>query len=273
MSTLRWIILIVGALVMTGIYLHWRFFDRAATPADGDQPPGESGERYEPTVGGHPFDALEGPEAAADAAGPGVPEFAEIQEAIAPMEDSVAPGDEAGGEPDRGADAGGGGADEVTQPVHGDGSDRQPGEAEPVPPRERILVLHVAAPEAGMLHVEDIVRALVRRGLSHGPRGAFYRYPEPRQGGRFVFCAANMLEPGSFDLRDMENMRTPGVTLMTMLPAPVPARAAVEAMVETALALARELGGRLLDERREPVTEAMLGTLYEQAVEAEQASE
>ncbi|HYW04657.1 MAG TPA: cell division protein ZipA C-terminal FtsZ-binding domain-containing protein [Gammaproteobacteria bacterium] len=262
MSTLRWIILIVGALVLAGIWLHWRFLgpgaasgqDASRSPDEGETEPHE---RYEPTVGGHPFDALgdvqddgstpplyadDGPEEA----------FPVADEAVTQPPD--APATQPAGAPDRA------------------GSD--PAEPEPAPGADRgnIVVLHVAAPEGGMFHAEDVVRALVREGLSHGTGGAFYRYPEEGRQRGFVFCAANMLEPGSFDLREMEHMRTPGVALMTMLPGPVPARDAVDAMVDTALTLAKSLGGRLLDEQRRPVTEANLGQLFERALAAERTA-
>jgi len=162
----------------------------------------------------------------------------------------------------------------ATQPIDTSGdAGSEPAEAEPAADSDRrnIVVLHVAAPEGGMFHAEDVVRALVREGLSHGPGGAFYRYPEQGRERGFIFCAANMLEPGSFDLREMEHMHTPGVVLMTMLPGPVPARDAIDTMVDTALTLAKSLGGRLLDERRRPVTEANLGQLFERALMAERA--
>lgn len=269
MSALRWIILIVGALVLAGIWLQWRFLGPGAAQAErdlsaaGDEDEPESRVRHEPTVGGHPFDTL-GEPAAGEGGASLYPDDApddafRIPDDATPTLPRDEPGEPPSGEPADVPEYAAAGSADAGPPAAG-------------PDRGNIVVLHVAAPEGGMFHAEDVVRALVREGLSHGPGGAFYRYPEQGREQGFVFCAANMLEPGSFDLREMEHMRTPGVALMSLLPGPLPARDAMDAMVDTALTLAKSLGGRLLDEQRRPVTETNLGQLFERALAAERAA-
>ena len=61
---------------------------------------------------------------------------------------------------------------------------------------------------------------------------------------------ANMVKPGSFDMTQIESLRTPGVSFFMTLPGPMSALDAWEAMLPTAQRLAELLDGRVLDEGR-----------------------
>ena len=57
-----------------------------------------------------------------------------------------------------------------------------------------------------------------------------------------------MLEPGTFNLEDINSFRTPGVTFFMTLPGPEDAMQAFDCMLETANCLVKNLNARLLDE-------------------------
>jgi cell division protein ZipA len=61
---------------------------------------------------------------------------------------------------------------------------------------------------------------------------------------------ANMIKPGSFDMRGIDELHTPGVSFFMALPGPLPALDAWDAMLPTAQRLAELLDANVLDEGR-----------------------
>ncbi|RME32939.1 MAG: cell division protein ZipA [Gammaproteobacteria bacterium] len=127
------------------------------------------------------------------------------------------------------------------------------------PEREQwVIVLHVAAKE-GVLEGDSLAPALAEVGMVHGPMSIFHHYGVGElKSGQPLFSLANMVEPGTFDPAGMAGLRTPGVALFMRLPAPRDPRLVFELMLNTAERLAGRLDGRLLDERREPLTARVL---------------
>jgi cell division protein ZipA len=61
---------------------------------------------------------------------------------------------------------------------------------------------------------------------------------------------ANMVKPGSFDMAELDAVRTPGVTLFMTLPGPLPALDAWDMLLPAAQRLAELLDAQVLDEGR-----------------------
>jgi cell division protein ZipA len=59
-----------------------------------------------------------------------------------------------------------------------------------------------------------------------------------------------MMEPGTFNLTQMDNLHTPGVVFFLGLPTAQNSMQAFDYMLETAHCLATNLGGKVLDEQR-----------------------
>ena len=78
----------------------------------------------------------------------------------------------------------------------------------------------------------------------------FHRLISGKPEGGAVFSVSNMGKPGSFDMTQIESLRTPGVSFFMTLPGPMSALDAWEAMLPTAQRLAELLDGRVLDEER-----------------------
>ena len=59
---------------------------------------------------------------------------------------------------------------------------------------------------------------------------------------------ANAIEPGTFDLADLDSLRCPGMSFFLQLPGPDDAISAFEDMLEAARKVMGALGGELRDE-------------------------
>lgn len=126
----------------------------------------------------------------------------------------------------------------------------------------RVLVFYVMARDPAGFAGSELDRAFRELQLAPGERDIFYRYAE--NGERSVYCVANAVEPGSFDLSALGKLRTPGLTVFAVLPGPWPAREVLAAMHRAALSLADRLDGEVLDRRRLPLTAMGFQTLLDE---------
>ncbi|MFI4970877.1 MAG: cell division protein ZipA [Lysobacterales bacterium] len=115
---------------------------------------------------------------------------------------------------------------------------------------ERIVTLYVAARAGETLDGADIVVAAEKAGLEFGDMGIFHRLVIGKKVDGPVFSMANMVKPGNFDMSQLDNVRSPGVTLFMTLPGPLPALDAWEMLLPTAQRLAELLDAQVLDEGR-----------------------
>jgi cell division protein ZipA len=115
---------------------------------------------------------------------------------------------------------------------------------------DRIVTLFVSARSGQMFSGANLIVAAEKAGLTFGDMGIFHRLlPGKPQAGP-VFSMANMVKPGSFDIRHVDELHTPGVSFFMTLPGPLPALDAWDAMLPTAHRLAEQLDGSVLDEER-----------------------
>ena len=117
-------------------------------------------------------------------------------------------------------------------------------------PIERIVTLFVAARDGATIHGSDLIVAAEKAGLAFGDMGIFHRLISGKLEAGPVFSMANMLKPGSFDMRCIDELHTPGVSFFMALPGPLPALDAWDAMLPTAQRLAELLDANVLDEGR-----------------------
>ena len=117
-------------------------------------------------------------------------------------------------------------------------------------PVERIVTLFVVAREGMLFNGADLVVAADKAGLEYGDMGIYHRLVDGKRELGPIFSVANMLKPGSFNLGNLELLRTPGVSFFMTLPGPLAALDAWDAMLPTAQRLAELLDGLVLDEER-----------------------
>ncbi|MFL0796663.1 MAG: cell division protein ZipA [Cellvibrionaceae bacterium] len=127
-------------------------------------------------------------------------------------------------------------------------------EANPLANAKELLVINVLATSGQRFNGSELRDALVDSGMRYGAMKIFHRFSGSAGTGDHQFCLANVIEPGNFDLKNMDELETPGVCLLMGLPGPENALQAFDTMAETAIVLAEKLGGELKDENRSVMT-------------------
>lgn len=126
--------------------------------------------------------------------------------------------------------------------------------AKSAPVREQgeqlILALHVMPRLAPAFAGAAVHKAVEACGLKHGRYQVFHRM----EGNQSVFSVANMVEPGSIDLAQLDEMELLGLTLFMVLPGPRGGVASYADMLATSRQLAQALDGEVLDQERSTLT-------------------
>jgi cell division protein ZipA len=226
MEALRWLLLLLGVLVLAGVYLVGARARRLqATRND----PGATTRRVPPVTPGE-AQALEH-------------ELGVLSEMLA---------DERG-QPHRRA------PEPSQQPLPLDAASapyRQPApqQAKATPHREETLLVIQIRPRApdARFRGPDILAAAGAARLSHGQRHIFHR-DTPQ--GAALFSLVNLVEPGTFDPEAMADFSTPGLALFMNLPGPHAPDAALAEFLAAAHTLGTRLDGVLYDDQRRPLDE------------------
>jgi cell division protein ZipA len=219
-STLRWILIIVGVLIVASIFLFGNPEKKRKPKASRrDEKPGKSRrkqgatERREPTLAGTAEAGVTGGE-----------------------------GDEprTQGELDIGAAE----AAVIKEPP----KPRKPAG----PPPDKIVSLFLLARDNHMINGAELLKATVNTGMEFGDMSIFHRMPEG--GEQPIFSLANAAKPGQFERDEWNTFETAGVVLFMTLPGPAQALDAWDAMLATARRMAEILHAELLDGDRSPFT-------------------
>lgn len=137
----------------------------------------------------------------------------------------------------------------------GAGSQKDEGAVEAEQPaEEKILILHVVAPQEKPFLGVQIQTAFQEVGLEHGAMSIYHRMHTPNHQPEILFSVANMVQPGTFDPEQMNEFKTPGVSFFLRLPGPDEPVQAFERMLDCAERLAQRLGGQVLDASRSAMT-------------------
>ncbi len=119
---------------------------------------------------------------------------------------------------------------------------------------EEVLVMNVMAKAGTRIAGEDLLNALMAEGLKFGDMDIFHRYKDNDGDGPVIFSLANMVVPGTFNLAEMSEFETPGVSIFLSLPVEIESLTAYNDMATTAKNLAHALGAELKDENRSVMT-------------------
>ncbi len=117
---------------------------------------------------------------------------------------------------------------------------------------EELIVLNVLAPKGKPFVGPALVETMRARGLRYGDMNIFHRV-EPMTRAT-LYSVANVVEPGTFDMADLDNFRSPGVCFFMQLPGPEQPMDAFEDMLKVARDVAMRVGGELKDEQRSVMT-------------------
>jgi len=152
------------------------------------------------------------------------------------------------------------GADDILseQPSTEDNSapdaEETPGAGLQLSDEHEIIILFVKAKSAHGFNGSDLLQILLACDMRYGERDILHRHEQADGQGSLQFSVANMIEPGTFSLEDINSFRTPGVTFFMTLPGPEDPKQAFDCMLETANCLVNNLGATLVDEEHNVVT-------------------
>ncbi|AWF80789.1 cell division protein ZipA [Microbulbifer sp. A4B17] len=139
------------------------------------------------------------------------------------------------------------------------------GNVDEAAPAREVLVINVMAPEGDYFEGNDLLRVMVASGMRFGEMNIFHYHEHGGADGAVIFSLANIVVPGVFDLTQMEEFATPGVSLFLTLPVEGEAIKAFDQLLSTSYKIAELLGGELKDENRSVFT-AQTAEHYRQRV-------
>ena len=126
-----------------------------------------------------------------------------------------------------------------------------------------VIVFTIMARKGQTFSGLNILEALLASGMQHGDMQIFHRYVDASQTTTPVCSLANVVEPGVFDIKRIEEVVTPGLSLFMQLPGPLEGREAFDIMLKTGRTIAEQLGGELCDETRSVLTMQTIGHIKE----------
>lgn len=215
-STLRWILIVIGVIIVGSIFLFGNPNKKKAPKASPRRRKAkDEAVRREPTLDRAHADAEADPLAEIEEGGQG--ELA-IDEGPAP-EPAPEP-------PKRRAPAG--------------------------PPPDRIVTLFLLARDNHAISGAELLQATVNTGLEYGDMNIFHRMADGED--KPVFSLANAAKPGHFVRDEWNTFETSGVVLFMTLPGPMHALDAWDAMLAAARRIGDILFADLLDDQRNPFT-------------------
>jgi cell division protein ZipA len=239
-DTVRIILLVVGVLVIAGVYVWGRFKERILDLLERRE------ELDELTAEGDPFAQAEsGSDEESGGQTTGVA-TAELEGRLYSSEAQVA---------------------RVSTPRPAGGGSQEVGKEQTTALGAPFIIqLSVISEKREWFRGEDLRDALIDLDLVYGEMGIFHRYdPEYREP---LFSVASLVEPGTFPVSDMGSFRCPGVVFFFQ-PAKVTNPMDVfDDLVDTCRALAAALGGTIRDQNRVRVSESEIIQMRERLAEA-----
>jgi cell division protein ZipA len=214
-STLRWILIVVGILIVGSIFLFGNPSKKKAPKASRRREAmkkAQAAERREPTLDGEP-------------------------ESVS-LEDM-----ELGGQGELNIGA-------TPEPELKREPERK--QAPLGPPPDRIVTLFLLARDNHVITGADLLQATVSTGMEFGDMKIFHRVQDGEE--KPVFSMANAEKPGHFERDEWNTFETAGVVLFLTLPAPLHALDAWDSMLAAGRRMSEILQADLLDEERSPFT-------------------
>jgi cell division protein ZipA len=118
----------------------------------------------------------------------------------------------------------------------------------------QVIILSVVMPDNQQMLGAALLPSLLTLGLKYGEMNIFHRHEDNAGKGKVTFSLANQMNPGSFDLDNMENFATRGVTLFMTLPNAGDSFIVFEQMLNAAKQLAQEFNAQVIDDKRNVMT-------------------
>lgn len=120
----------------------------------------------------------------------------------------------------------------------------------PGPAYDKLVAVYLVARAGESINGSDLVVAAEKAGLVYGHMNIFHRMVDNHPELGPIFSVANLVKPGYFELRSIQELLTPGVNFFITLPGPLSALDAWDTLLPTAQRMAELLGAVLLDDER-----------------------
>jgi cell division protein ZipA len=120
--------------------------------------------------------------------------------------------------------------------------------------QSEVLVVNVMARDNRTFEGHDLLQVLITSGLKFGEMNIFHHRLHNENTGPVIFSVANILNPGTFDLNQMDSFSTIGISLFLALPTHINNLQAFEQMLEVAQQVRGALDGELKDDHRNVMT-------------------
>lgn len=129
---------------------------------------------------------------------------------------------------------------------------KAPKQVEDVEPQ--VLIISVVAADGNTISGAALLPSLLTLGMRYGDMDIFHRHQDNAGNGKVTFSCANMLNPGTFDIDNMENFTTKGISLFMKLPNAEDPFVVFNQMLNAAKQLAEEFSAQVLDGQRSVMT-------------------
>lgn len=119
---------------------------------------------------------------------------------------------------------------------------------------QEVLALSVVMHDNQVISGAALLPSLLTLGMKFGEMNIFHRHQDNAGNGEITFSLANMVNPGTFDVDNMETFTTKGLTLFMTLPNADEPVQVFKYMLSAAKQIAKEFGGQVLDSKRSVMT-------------------
>ncbi|MFT4748188.1 MAG: cell division protein ZipA [Congregibacter sp.] len=140
--------------------------------------------------------------------------------------------------------------------------------AESEQPQE-VLVLNVKSADDNPIPGSALLPMLLTLGFKFGDQDIFHRHVNSNGKGPVLFSLANMFKPGNFDIDNLENFTTGGISLFMILPIEGEPHQVFNMMHNAARKIADEFSAQIYDGRRSLLTKQSLQQYVEKIREFE----
>lgn len=133
---------------------------------------------------------------------------------------------------------------------------------------ELIVSLTLMARDTQKFNGSELHAALQLAGLALGEFDIYhFRETDNKDDQRAIFSVANIVKPGTFDAATLHELSTPGLALFMQIPGPMTASEAFDAMLEKTQFIAQRLHGIVGDEQRTPLSPQRMRELRERTLQ------
>lgn len=219
---LRWVLVIISALVIGGLLLHGIWSVRKKDEAPSSEAKINTSNKEQASTVDISDESMEVPSMVAER---DEPEIGDISVQL--DEDD--------------ADAG----DEETSDAQETSETEEP---------KDFIIVHIQMPTGLTMQGSSLLPLLLTLGFKYSDEGFFNRHQDPSGDGPVLFRLVNMFNPGTFDIDNMEQFSTAGISLFMTLPCEGDTLPAFNMLHSAAKKIADEFGAEIFDHKRELLT-------------------